>query len=1329
MLNILLAHLLLLLAVLGAAPLIKHPGVDFSLMGGRIALLGEYDALSFYNYVNDSAFVGLSVANSLFIYLRNSSDGTSQKIATLSGGSVSLLQPLSDASVLVSGNFSSLNGQDYQLPVIYNASSGDFYSLFSQKRADDSNLSGNVLTTFVDGDLIYLGGDFQFNNTNAVAVYNVNTRSLLSLPFEGFGDNSTVNSIIKVPTGDSEDASIIFGGSFNSLGLPELLTHNSLHFTKHLNSSNSTNTTFITAEQVVSLKHATFGNVNGASSNDDSTVICPSSGETWSLQDNSGGQWNMQLPLEMLGITPTKVRIYVPENSQDGIKNFRLYTYPNNGIMNLSYIDPDTNEMAYCDASCPLQLGSTLTSSTESNLEHEDAYLEEDLIYLGEDGSFFMYYSPETKTRTLGYGQNYQEFALINLVGVDKIGLTATAWYGSRAEFSGFELYLNSIAVYGNDTLNESNCGSESNQDSNLAVINSGTWQPVTELSDITSNDYIVSVGSSGASISLYPNISYAGNYSLLFYTPGCSADGSCAKRSIVNVAVIDTDNNTLSSVQLYQNNLEDKFDYLFYGHFNGSSENEGRNKVTIDFVSAIDSSVTDPWTVVDKVVANIVSLDNYDSKNLSNSTKTHKKGNSTLTTTKLNGLFEYSLANFSLFDLRRVYEGEGNDKIIKQTNNYVGNSSINILSGELSNSSVVNQISYILGSKQLLLLGEFESSRNNFSNNELLTLLVSDYNTTSNETNVSLQARRLSKRANFGGLSFNNTITKIENIDNGFVVLGRFVATGDNIINLSDDNNTVSSADNFALNADGQWYSFGNAYRDDEYSQFTSIDVDDTEYFVFSSENGDFQIWDNTHKEWSTLNNKIEITASINLSERDQQVIAGPSFGTMQYFEGDQAFFLNNSSFSAYDMQVMNGSITNSYYVNSSFSVFGGKFADNSTIENIALIKNNKAEPLTPEMNWADDTFVSSLYVDSKAEHLFIGSNGSVSFGRENNTGLVIYNLQNASFLSVQPADLSNSDGSEIAVNAMAFNDDSQQLLVGGRFENAGSLSCSSLCFYDIGATRWISPMSGSDSTSIEGEVTDAKFLDSNVVLISGNLTLNSTRASFMVYDFSTGDFAGAGDSINDIGSDGYITKFIINLEAKGHLDNQMAAITNESVLAYNTSAWSRIDGSIEYSEETQLSDLKLIKLSAANSSNSQKYFSNDKVLLLSGKFNLTDYGLVNVAMYDGRSWIPYVFATDGSGAGVIHSTLFEDVYRYQSSDDLKRSLHRMTTGQVVGVSFACALGSTALLGLLFIIPFFFLFKRKRSAQLDRRTHEDEMLNAVNPGHLFHEMDAQRRI
>lgn len=172
----------------------------------------------------------------------------------------------------------------------------------------------------------------------------------------------------------------------------------------------------------------------------------------------------------------------------------------------------------------------------------------------------------------------------------------------------------------------------------------------------------------------------------------------------------------------------------------------------------------------------------------------------------------------------------------------------------------------------------------------------------------------------------------------------------------------------------------------------------------------------------------------------------------------------------------------------------------------------------------------------------------------------------------------------------------------------------------------------------------------------------------------------------------------------------------------------------------------MKLLTLDKPSDYN-QTYFDKSQIFTIAGVFRLKDYGLVNMALFNGTSWIPYVFTSlqqqkltgsgSGSGSGSrssslqigqIQSILIDDSYRFQSSDDLKKTNKNLSRGKVVGISLACALGSTTLLGLLYIIPYFALFKNRKDGYFQpERIHEDEMMDAVNPEDLLHEIDLQR--
>ncbi|KAG7660700.1 uncharacterized protein J8A68_005817 [[Candida] subhashii] len=1320
---------------------VPHPQLNYESLGDRIGLFGSFNALSFYSFVNASSFIQQQQQNTTTrnskrddeepsngLYVQDITSNNSKRFADLNGD-IYQLDSLSDETIVINGNFTTFNNQSVVPPIIYNITSNSITPIFKDKP------TGSVKTLYVDNNLIYLGGDFEYNNNTGAAIYDHSKNGLYLTPFQGFGDGAVVNSIAKIGgDGKSDQGSIIFGGKFDTLGLSDLLVHN---ITGNANSTtNQTDTSIITAEQMISLRQGHFTSVNGAAGNNDGSLICPALNPVWSALPDSGAEWTVQLPSEMINTSPTKVRIYIPD-STDGTSLFRLYTLPNDGIMNLTYIDPATNEMKFCDASCPLSSFTNLKSAVESNIKNADN-LNEDDVYVDEnDGTYFKYYEPTTKTKTLGYGSNFQEFALVNEVGIDSARITIIDWYGNQALLGGVQFYSNSITVFGDNVLNEPNCDGEFNAETtNYATINSGDFKSIRDISPgnaAIQRNYLVAQDTS-AKLTLYPNITYSGDYSLLFYTPGCTFDNSCAQRSVVNVSVIDNENKILSSTMISQNNNEDKFDYLFDGHIEGSDVGNGKARIEISFNSEITPGTAAPWVVVEKAVANIISLDNYSESNSTSSSR--RRNNNGLEYIEINGLFEYSLGNFTNFDESLVHYKSGNNDIISLNNTFVGNSSINVLSGQLSTDTTIEQVTF--QDDSLLILGDLKSGSENLTltNSNLVRLTVDSYGDNQTKIDLPTRLRKRDDQIILGG-TFNNSISRLVDINDGVLAIGQFSLQSDSMENLA-TGTSINQSNNFAIYSKDKWYGFGNEYVNADFTNFANVTLNKIEYYVFSTSDGSvFKTWDNTNSEWvEDTNQQLSLTQAIKISET-QQILGGSSFESMNFYNIDQAY-ISNATFNAFgiDIPVKNDdfSISCSFYVNESMSVVGGRFeTENETTTNIGFISNtspnNTIVPLNGDINWGNTT-IQALYVDSNYDYLFIGVSGQVELTSSNVTGLVVYDLKNNTFASFQPAALSTSNNDQIEINSLVFYDKGNSLLVGGRFDQAGSLPCPSLCIYDITNTRWLAPQAQVEQTPVDvnGTVTDMRFYQSDQVLIGGNsLSMNNTEYDFITYNFDTGAF-NTKDTLNSLGKP--IDSFVISDISNSNLNGRMVAYGSDFVSGFDGSEWKRIDDAIDYSKVTQFNDLKLLPVSTARSNN-DTYFDKNQILALAGTFTLKNYGLVNMALYNGTTWIPYVFtATNDNFIGDIKSILIDDNYRFQSSKDLTSLDNFLSRGKVVGISLACAVGATAALGLLFVIPYFAFFRRKNNRDYSvasKRIQEQEMMQTIKPEDLLHEIDLQR--
>ncbi|KAG7918438.1 hypothetical protein KL905_000779 [Ogataea polymorpha] len=436
-------------------------------------------------------------------------------------------------------------------------------------------VEGNVLSVLLYDDEIYFGGDISYDNESGVVVYNLLNDTLTGTPFGGF--NGAVNTMIR-----SSNNSIIFGGDFDSVGYPNLLA------------TNGSNSTLVDPDQLISFKWAQISSSSGSGAK---SIVCPSDRAQWTLGEEKQGTWSAVLPN---AVQPSKIRLYnLPD--ENGVSLFRVITQPANGIMNLSYVDPDSLERRYCDAWCPLLPNTNLSASID---QHEDVI----------NNGFYTTVS-NVAAGWLGFGENYQEFEFVNALQVSEISIQVLDNYGSYAGLSGFEMFQYGTTVYANNTLNEPTCFNIENYSkaSNLGDV---SWAPAQGYltSTIASSDI------NGQGIRYHLNITYSGNYSVYLYTPGCLGDDSCDKRGIVNASLYNNAE-LLSSNLIYQTNNEEKYDILYSGYIDMEADSQTYLDVTID-----SSLYSDDVTFVAGSV--YTEFNGLDIKKIKRN--------------KLNGLFEY---------------------------------------------------------------------------------------------------------------------------------------------------------------------------------------------------------------------------------------------------------------------------------------------------------------------------------------------------------------------------------------------------------------------------------------------------------------------------------------------------------------------------------------------------------------------------------------------------------------------------------------------------------------------------------------------------------------
>ncbi|KAF4472418.1 Pst1p [Fusarium albosuccineum] len=473
---------------------VPSPNLDFSKLG-RIGIIGDYGGISLYEYegqterarsANGSESLLAQIPNGAFASVV-STDASIRAMCTfqLSDGEMQ--------GVVIGGNFTSLDGTQSTAVALFNPNTTEITPL------DGLEGEVNALLCDQERDTVYVGGNFKgANSTNAIAW--VGTDGWTNLPFAGF--NGPVKAITKASNGH-----IIFGGTFTGLG----------------NSSTPSQST----SQVINLSTANLTDENGASGTDPKNIVCAGDGSSsWLLQDNSPGYWEADFGF---GFAPTKLRLRNTRQDGRGTKTFRFLAYPINGIMNLTYVDPESGNNVTCTSECPLR----------------------------DDDEF-------------------QDFTFVNRVGMNKFRIAVSDWYGNGGGLAGIELFQSDIYAYAVSGFNEPTCGGVQFP---ASATNTGPWEVAPSLE--SSSDYLTAELSrdydpKSVSVTFFPNIEESGNYSVNMYTPGCQSDGTCLTRGRVNITGVmstSSDDDANFTTSLYQTNNFDKYDQIYFGYIEKNSD------------------------------------------------------------------------------------------------------------------------------------------------------------------------------------------------------------------------------------------------------------------------------------------------------------------------------------------------------------------------------------------------------------------------------------------------------------------------------------------------------------------------------------------------------------------------------------------------------------------------------------------------------------------------------------------------------------------------------------------------------------------------------------
>jgi hypothetical protein len=1167
---------------------VPSPNLDIAKLG-RIAFAGDFDAISLYEYEGQTQETpkrnGTLLSrfpNGVFASI-NATDGDIKAMCTI---------PINGSERIVfAGNFTSVGGMPTPGGIaLLNATSGGVQAV------QGLTPGGYVNTLFCDrkGGQVYVGGQFMgLNSTNAIVWNN----GWQELSFSGF--NGQVHSITQAPNGN-----IIFGGEFNGLG------------------GNVGNLTSMEAENATQIVPIISANISAQTSSvqtgfsDPKNIACKSdfttqgTGSTWLAADKAPGFWKADFGF---GFEPTRLKLYNTDFEGRGTKTWRFTALPDGGILNMTYMDQSSGKRAYCDALCPLPQGNTTA----------------------------------------------QDFTFVNIVGMNSFRIDISDWWGAGAGLNGIQLFqdgtffyplhdsmLTTTAMYSyaiNDFNEPKNCGPSS---SGSEATKTGNWQ-VTPSHGSTSQYLTASlqgnpIDPQSASVTFFPDIKQAGNYSVTIYTPGCQGDNTCATRGRVNVTASMAQDQSEDAI-LWQSNVFDKYDEVYNGYIDPTKgfrpmvvlrpdAGQGPNlkivaqRVRFSLLKATSGNINGVFEY--KPGKTLEELDIADSVVNSAGASLEPRGKVLVTSLATDDQNLYVGGSFT--------DGADRNNIFKVARDATKPAG---LPGKGLNSQVMT----MFRDGSTLYVG------GNFTNN--------GENSTQGLSGVAAlidgQWRPLG--AGVQGVvlylvpfSLNITANTPEQVLAVSGFFNRVNAFGDNVAtSVQDFAVWVPSRGNWLHNL--QFYSLAMSGR-----LMTFADIPGSERWFGGSVSSGALLASGT-AELQNNNNHLSLgsfpidlqSQQERLPSRKRAIVQGQNMNTTGVRTG--AFYKENG---------MNKTILAGHFATTG--------ADGQNITNVLIIDGANGDKITGfgEQLDANSTFAAVAVQDSV---LFAG--GMVS-GRLNNNrvaGIVAYDLAGSKFVGIQPPPL---NGLNVTVNAISPRPKSKDVYVAGQFQSAGSLSCAAVCVWNTERGQWTSLGNG-----LSGVVSALTWIGDEKLLIAGNLTSGSNETTILSYNPTSSQFAvipGASDLPGPVNALTVANSQGDQLWASGKGRDGTAYLQR-----FDGQKWMPVTNTM-FGQGTDIRGIQVLSLSKKHGDSPM--IDSDQDLLLMGQIRIANFGVVSGALFNGTGLTPFVLATKGADGQTTDGSLsavFVENPNFFSTDSKKH----LALWAIVLICLAIALVITFLL------------------------------------------------
>ena len=702
-------------------------------------------------------------------------------------------------------------------------------------------------------------------------------------------------------------------------------------------------------------------------------------------------------------------------------------------------------------------------------------------------------------------------------------------------------------------------------------------------------------------SVKFMPDIQQSGNYSIIIHTPGCVDDGICGRRGIANITatVSPQDETPLKAFFSHQTNNYMKTEEIYMGHVDASREGF-RPTVTL----SPSTQQAGDTVVAGRIQFRLIS-----------------------STGGLNGLFEFdprkeeidtdfakSTVNRAGTDLDRgasINSLQWNDEIV-----FVG--------GNFSNSSVENIMSLNKGRASSLPEGGLNSAVRTMLLLDDMLFVGGNFTDSSEEGNDGLQY--------VGAYSIPNQ---------SWVTLGSGV------------NGPVHSLVRFPVSTSEDTTETAVALS----GGFTQINSFDD--FPSISTNG-FAIWVPSQNNWlehlsiGQMAYVGHLTSSAELA--NHTLLAGTlasggiaSHGAASLYDDDGPVLrslpvniqLSQSELPARkratDSKQARGVITGAFDTDSDRNLtilaghFTAKASDGSTIENILFLDGSDGDTITgPTEGLDSESAILAMVI--KDGLLFAGGSITGSISDSDVNGLVVYDLPGAQYYESQPGPLA---GDNVVVNTIASRPGSSDVYVGGQFTSAASLPCPGVCYLRTDGFQWRRP-----GGTLQGTVSVLTWISDNELIAAGNLTVSGNQtmlASYNAEEQSWSTISGPSSSV--------ITGPVTALGLADQ-DGSRFWVAGKSTDGMPFLVY--YDGEDFHSVESLLGEQTTIEgvqvLAVSKDHDESDYLDKDQILLVTGKIQLPDFGLVSAALYNGTTLSPFILSSTADGRpGTIVALLSE--------------------------------------------------------------------------------------